>query len=144
MSLAVIGKGASYEFRWRTWALLRDVLAANIDETTVPAFAALGDVLVKGTMTVDAAQLAADVAKIREWCVGKSFEMLVIGPRTSALVHFTDLATSRRQLSMTEIERIRPIADSNDLAEYFSTMLDSLARVSAHPADDGTVEVLDG
>src|SRR5689334_13953327 len=26
MSFAVLGDGASYEFRWRTWALLRDVL----------------------------------------------------------------------------------------------------------------------
>jgi hypothetical protein len=144
MSLAVIGKGASYEFRWRVWALLRDVIAANLDETTVPAFAALGDALVKGAMTLEAAQLAADVEKIRQWCVGKSFDELVIGPRTSAIVHFSDMATSRRPLAMTEIERIRPIADSNDLAEYFAVMLDSLARVSAHPADDGTVEVIDG
>jgi len=144
MSVAVIGKGASYEFRWRTWALLRDVIAANLDETTMPAFSALGDVLVKGTMTLDAATLGADIGRIREWLVGKSFDELVIGPRTSALVHFTDMATSRRQLTMTEIDRIRPIADSADLAEYFSTMLDSLARVSANPNDDGTIEVIDG
>lgn len=144
MSLAVIGKGASYEFRWRTWALLRDVIAANLEETSMPAFSAIGDAMVKGTMTLDAATLGADIGRIRDWLVGKSFDELVIGPRTSALVHFTDMATSRRQLTMTEIDRIRPIADSVDLAEYFSTMLDSLARVSAHPNDDGTIEVIDG
>ena len=30
MSLAAIGQGASYEFRLRTWALLRDVVLAPL------------------------------------------------------------------------------------------------------------------
>ena len=144
MSIAVIGKDASYEFRWRTWALLRDVLVANLDEASLPAFCALGDVLVKGTLKLDAAALAADVARIREWLVGQPFESLVIGPRTSAIVYLTDFANTRRQLSFAEIDRIRPMADSEDLAEYFSTMTESLARVCAHPNDDGHVEVIDG
>ncbi len=144
VSLAVIGTGASYEFRWRTWALLRDVLVANLEEATLPAFCALGDALVKGSMTIDAAALAAEITRIREWLTGRPFEDLVLGPRTSALVHFTDMASERRPLSYHEIERIRPIADSQDLAQYFETMLDSLARVSAHPAADGTIDVVDG
>jgi len=41
------------------------------------------------------------------------------------------------------IENIRPIAGSADLAEYFSTMLDSLDEVCAHPTADGTLEVVD-
>jgi hypothetical protein len=144
MSLAVIGAGASYEFRWRTWALLRDVLVANLDETTVPAFCALGDAMVEGTVRVKADELAADIARIREWLVGKPFTDLVIGPRTAALVHFTQKATHRRPLNWNEIDRIRPIADSTDLAEYFATMLDSFARVCEHPAADGTLEIIDG
>jgi hypothetical protein len=144
MSLAVIGAGASYEFRWRTWALLRDVLVANLDETTLPAFCSLGNAMVEGTTHVKADQLAADIAAIREWLTGKPLTALVIGPRTSALVHFTDKATHRRPLNWNEIDRIRPIADSTDLAEYFATMLDSFARVCAHPAPDGTLEIVDG
>jgi hypothetical protein len=144
MSLALIGEGASYEFRWRTWALLRDVLVANLDEASIEAFASLGDALVTGSLRVNAQALAADIAMIREWLVGKPFEALVIGPRTSAIVHMTRMASTRRPLSRREIENIRPIADSKDLAEYFAVMLDSYARVSSKPYADGTIEVIDG
>ena len=144
MSLAVIGEDASYEFRWRSWALLRDVVVANLDEASIEAFASLGDALVSGSLRVDAQALAADIATIREWLVGKPFEALVIGPRTSAIVHMTSMANTRRPLSRREIENIRPIADSKDLAEYFAVMLDSLARVASKPYADGTIEVVDG
>jgi hypothetical protein len=144
VSIAIIGKDASYEFRWRTWALLRDVLVAHLDEKSLPAFCAIGDVLVKGELMLDARTLAADMARIREWLVGQSFDSLVIGPRTASLVYLTDMANTRRQLTRTEIDRIRPIADSRDLAEYFSIVVESLAHVSAHPNDRGMVEVIDG
>lgn len=67
----------------------------------------------------------------------------MLGPRTSAMLHFTNMATERRALTLSEIERIRPIANSHDLAEYFATMLDSFERVCAHPLADGTIEVHD-
>ena len=142
MSLAVIGKGASYEFRWRTWALLRDVVVANLGENAAPAFCSLGDALVK-ELRVDAGALTAEVGRIRAWLVGKSFDELVLGPRTSAMLHFTEAATTRRPLTRKEIERIRPIADSPDLADYFRTMLDSFVHVSESPLDDGMLEVVD-
>src|SRR5690349_19535417 len=116
MSLALIGDNASYEFRWRTWALLRDVVVANLDEASVEAFASLGDALVSGSLRLDARALAADIETIREWLVGKPFEALVIGPRTSAIVHMTRMANTRRPMTRREIEQIRPIADSKDLA----------------------------
>jgi hypothetical protein len=144
MSLAVIGEDASYEFRWRTWALLRDVVVANIDEASVEAFASLGDALVSGTLRVNAQSLAADIVTIREWLVGKPIEALVIGPRTSVIVHMTSMANTRRPLSRREIENIRPIADSKDLADYFAVMLDSFARVCGKPYADGALEVVDG
>jgi hypothetical protein len=143
MSLAVLGNGASYEFRWRTWALLRDVVVANLDEATLPAFCCLGDALVQPTLQVDAHALASDVARIRAWLVGRSFEELVLGPRTSAILHFTNKPTERRAMARAEVERIRPIAGSQDLAEYFGVILDSLERVCAHPNTDGTLEVVD-
>ncbi|HEU0029500.1 MAG TPA: hypothetical protein VFQ53_02620 [Kofleriaceae bacterium] len=144
MSLALIGNGASYEFRWRTWALLRDVVVAHLDEETLPAFCSLGDAMVNNHMHVDAAQLAEDVQQIRAWLVDKPFDLLVLGSRTSSLLHFTAAPPTRRQLTRKEIEDIRPIADSKDLAEYFATMLDSMERVAQHPADDGTLELVDG
>lgn len=144
MSLAVIGDGASYEFRWRTWALLRDVVVAHLDEATLPVFCALGDALVNGPQRVDAAALAADVTRIRTWLVGRPFEDLVLGPRTSAMLHFAPRVAARRPMTLNEVERIRPIAGSGDLAEYFATMLDSFDHVCAHPSADGTLEVIDG
>ena len=81
MSLAVLGEGASYEFRWRTWALLRDVLVANLDEHTLPEFSSLGDALVEDDLHVNAAALAEEVERIRAWLVGRQFEELVLGPR---------------------------------------------------------------
>jgi len=144
MSLAVIGVGASYEFRWRTWALLRDVVVAHLDEAALLAFCSLGDALVSGSQHVAANELAADIARIREFLAGRPFDDLVLGPRTSQLLHFAGKVTGRRALTRNEIESIRPIAGSADLAEYFATMLDSFERVCAHPAADGTLEVVDG
>jgi hypothetical protein len=144
MSLTALGDGASYEFRWRTWALLRDVLVANLDEATLPTFCSLGDAMVDSPMHVDAAALASEIAQIRAWLVDKPFEMLVIGPRTSVLVHMTNMATTRRPLSWVEIDRIRPIGASKDLAEYFALMLDSFERVCAHPQPGGMIELIDG
>ncbi|MDQ3299433.1 MAG: hypothetical protein M3619_22880 [Myxococcota bacterium] len=144
MSLALIGNGASYEFRWRTWALLRDVLVTHLDETSLPGFCLLGDAMVDGTLRIEAAVLAADLARIRAWLVGRPFEDLVLGPRTSAMLHLVTRPPARRALTQTEIENIRPITGSEDLAEYFATMLDSMDRVCAHPNEDGTVEVVDG
>ena len=144
MSLAVIGDGASYEFRWRTWALLRDVVVANLDEATLPVFCAIGDALVNGPQRADAAALAADITRIRTWLVGRPFEDLVLGPRTSAMLHFAPRVAARRPLSRNEAEAIRAIGNAADLAEYFATMLDSLDHVCAHPASDGTIEIVDG
>jgi hypothetical protein len=56
----------------------------------------------------------------------------------------TNVVTARRPLSAGEVDRIRPIAGSNDLAEYFATMLDSMERVCAHPQEDGMIEIIDG
>jgi hypothetical protein len=144
VSLALIGNGASYEFRWRTWALLRDVLVAHLEEETLPAFCSLGDALVKGMFRVEGAALGAEIERIRGWLAGRSFEDLILGPRTSAMLHFAPIRPIRRPLTPTEIENIRPVAGSFDLAEYFATMLDSMARVCRHPGEDGTIEVVDG
>lgn len=143
MSLAAIGAGAAYEFRWRSWAMLRDVIVANLDEATVPTFASLGDAMVSGTIDVDASALAFELETIRAWLAGKGFDELVLGPRTSNILHGME-PKLRRKLTMTEIERIRPIGTSTDLADYFATMLDSLARVCSRPRPDGTIEIVDG
>jgi hypothetical protein len=109
MSLAAIGDGASYEFRWRTWALLRDVVVANLDEESIPAFASIGDAMVEGTLRLDAAALLVDIERIREWLVGRSFDELVLGPRTSALLHPSDARWRARRSNACVRSRIHRI-----------------------------------
>lgn len=144
MSLAAIGNGAAYEFRWRSWAMLRDVLVANLDEASLPAFTSIGDALVAGAWAIDAGALLDELDRIRAWLAGKGLDELVLGPRTSAVLHGGVKPTMRRRLTATEIERIRPTGGSTDLADYFATMLDSLAAVCAKPRADGTIEIVDG
>jgi hypothetical protein len=51
MSLAMIGRGASYEFRWRRWALLRDTVAMHLEDgrsgTRYPQLARVGDAMME-------------------------------------------------------------------------------------------------
>lgn len=143
MSIALIGEGASYEFRWRAWALLRDVVVAHVDEATLPAFTSLGDAMVKSTIAVDAAALAGELDRIRPVLATLSTGDLVLGPRTSAMLHGAK-PLARRPLSPVEAERIRPFGGAENLADYFATMLDSMARVCSRPRSDGTIEAIDG
>lgn len=145
MSLAAIGNGASYEFRWRSWALLRDVIvAAEGGEASYPCFSSLGDALVSGKIAVNAAALAGEVSRLRNVLAGHPLDDLVIGPRTAQALYWGVTPKSLRPLTRNEIENIRPVGDARNLAEYFSSMLDSLEHVCKSPAADGTIEIIDG
>ncbi|MCX5746056.1 MAG: hypothetical protein NT062_26560 [Proteobacteria bacterium] len=120
------------------------MLVAHLDEATIPTFGSFGDAMGGKTLSIDAAALLDELGRIRAWLIGKPFEELVLGPRTSALLHGGRLAKVRRPLTMVEIEGIRPIGLSTELGDYFATMLDSLTRVGQHPRADGTIEVVDG
>jgi hypothetical protein len=146
MSLAAIGSGASYEFRWRSWALLRDAIVALLDggEASFPCFASIGDAIVSGRTVLAAEPLAAELARLRTQLANRPLEDLVIGPRTAAVLYWGATAKTRRRLTRSELEGIRPIGDSKDLADYFATMLDSLEHVCRHPDSGGTIEIVDG
>ncbi len=144
MSLALIGKGAAYEFRWRTWAMLRDVIHEHLDQASYATLCAMGDAMVYGKVAIRAARLADELARLREALHGRPFSDLVVGPRTAALLHLAPPPKDARPLTPSEIEAIRPVAGSFDLAEYFATMIDSMARVCTHPDDDGMLELVDG
>ena len=146
MSLAALGSGASYEFRWRSWALLRDVIVATLDggEANYPCFSSVGDALVAGKININAEGLAGEVKRLRVQLAGHPLDDLVIGPRTAQVLYWGVTPKSRRPLTRNEIENIRPVGDATDLGEYFATMLDSLERVCGHPAGDGTIEIIDG
>src|SRR5688572_9033024 len=130
MSLAIIGSGASYEFRWRSWALLRDALAEHVDgESRFPGFFAIGDALVAGRIHVVAEQLGTELEQIRASLVGKPLDDLVLGPRTASILFFGVTPRHSRPLTRIEVSNIRHPGAAEELTEYFATMLDSLARV---------------
>ena len=65
MSLAMVGVNASYEFRWRRWALLRDTVATHLENTEsgsrFPHFATIGQALGSGSVRIPAAPLASEL-----------------------------------------------------------------------------------
>lgn len=145
MSLAAIGSGASYEFRWRSWALLRDALAEYLDgPARFPSFFAIGDALVAGRIHLEAAKLGNEIEHIRAGLVGRTLDDLVLGTRTASILHLGITPKHSRPLTRIEVANIRHPGDAEELTEYFATMLDSFARVCSHPNQDGTIEVIDG
>ncbi len=143
VSLALVGAGASYEFRWRRWALLRDTVAAHFEDgvagTRFPTLLAIG----AGSVRVPANEFAFEIVKIRELLRGCAIEGLRISHQTSTILYQSAVPGSR-PLRPNELAQIAPVGDARDLEEYFSSMLDSFADVCAPPAADGTVEALDG
>lgn len=147
MSLAVVGSGASYEFRWRRWALLQDTVAAVLESGNpgreYPQLEALGGALARGSIRIPAKELGEEIRRIREGLKGRPIDELRIGARTAAVL-YPVAHTGYRPLSSVELMQIAPVGDARDLTEYFSSMLDSFVDVCDKPAADGTIEVLDG
>ncbi|MCA9677013.1 MAG: hypothetical protein KC464_18445 [Myxococcales bacterium] len=148
MSLALIGKEASYEFRWRRWALLRDVVAHHLEGdvggSRFPRLAGLGDCMVQGGSRLPAAELGAELAEIRKELAGRGIDQLVMGPGTAQVLYLG--ATIRglpRPLTAAEATRVAPTTGVSDLAEYFGSLLDGLEEVCRNPCDDGTLEAID-
>lgn len=147
MSLALVGSGPSYEFRWRRWALLRDTLASNFENgiagTRFPSLLAIGTALGAGSVRISATDLASEIVKIRELLRGCAPDALRISQQTSTVL-YQHAAAEARHLTANELMQIAPVGDARDLEEYFSSMLDSFADVCAAPDSDGTVEAIDG
>lgn len=148
MSLALIGANASYEFRWRRWALLRDVVATHLEGENVgsryPQFASIGRALGMESVRIPAKVLAAELREIGEALAKHPVTDLVLGPIT-AQVLYPALALERsRPLTRTELAHVAPIGDETTLDRYFASMLNSMLDVCASPGDGDEIEVLDG
>jgi hypothetical protein len=141
MSLAMVGNHASYEFRWRRWALLRDTISAT---GSYPHFASIGGALGVDSLKIPAAALAVELAQIREALRTRSVDDLMLGPITASVLYPTIKLEQSRPLSRTELAQVAPIGEGEKLDQYFASMLDSMTDVCSHPAADGTIEVLDG
>lgn len=140
----MIGNAASYEFRWRRWALLRDTVAAHGEPTRFPHFTSIGRALGVESMKIPAAPLAAELRDIRAELTKRSIDDLMLGPITASVLYPTLKLEQPRPLSRTELAHVAPIGDAQTLDQYFASMLDSMAEVCDHPAADGTIELLDG
>ena len=144
MSLALIGKDASYEFRWRRWALLRDTIAAHLEEAKFPRFFEIGGALGTGSIRISAAELTQEIDAIEAGLGDKPVDALMIGPRTAAVLYPGVAAEDPRPLTRPELSQIAPIGDEKNLRAYFASMLGSIRDVCARPFDDGCVEAIDG
>jgi hypothetical protein len=142
MTLALIGKGSSFEFRWRRWALLRDT-TMNVSQTPRPQLYSIGNGLLK-SVRLHAGGLAADVEAVRRILRGKSVDLLAISPQTAAVLYMGAKLAEPRPLTPAERSQVAPARDGSDLADYFSSLLDSMFDVCGHPFEDGCVEVIDG
>lgn len=147
MSLALIGKQSSYEFRWRRWSLLRDCVAAHLEHgaygSRFPQFASIGDAL-DAALRLPARELGAEIATMRDELARHPATDLVLGPATAAVLYLGVKLDAPRPLTARELGQIVPPRDGETLADYFGSMLESIAEVCRNPADDGTLEVVDG
>ena len=146
MSLALIGKGASYEFRWRRWALLRDTAAAHLEGgrsgTRFPRFASIGEALLRPTK-LPARELRSELDAIRAGLGDLPISALVLGEETAAVVKMGARLEAPRPLTENELAQLTPVGSAVKLEEYFSSMFDSIVDVCDHPDDAGMIEVLD-
>lgn len=144
----MLGQGASYEFRWRRWALLRDAVVAHLEGGTsgsrFPQFAAIGNALGVASVRLPGAALAAELEAIRSGFAAHTLDDLVMGVSTASVLYPNVQLEAARPLSNAERHHIAPPGESRTLDQYFSAMLESMLQVAEHPDRDGTIEVLDG
>lgn len=144
----MLGKGASYEFRWRRWALLRDAVVAHLEDgkpgSRFPEFATIGDALGVDSVSIEATKLARELREIRAALGKLSVDDLVLGPPTASVLYRGTTLEAARPLTRTELLQIAPPGGAETLEQYFSTMFESMLHVCASPTEDGTIEILDG
>lgn len=148
MSLALVGHGASYEFRWLRWVLLRDTVTVHLEGGVVgarfPHFVSIGNALIAGPVQIHAEQLARELGEMQAALSGLPLESLVLSPSTASALYLGVPFAAPRGLTVSELAQIAPIGTAKDVREYFSSLCDSLAQVCAHPGEQGMVLCIDG
>jgi hypothetical protein len=145
MSLAMIGEGAAYEFRWRRWALLRDTLLyLEREPNRFPTFSAIGDALVAGSLKLPAAALGEEITGILRRLRGHTVEELAMSPTTASVLYMGAKLEVPRRLTEHERTNVAPPGVEGDLADFFGSMCESMIEVCARPLVDGRIEILDG
>jgi hypothetical protein len=142
MSLALLGRNASYEFRWRRWALLRDTVEAVLG-TGFPTLASFGEVLTRGPRRLAASALATEVTEIHARFTDLPVSNLMLGPQTAAVLYPRITLARARPLTELELEEVAPVGNAKTLGDYFASTCQSIAYVCENPFIDGTVELVD-
>lgn len=142
MSLALLGRHASYEFRWRRWALLRDTVEALLGPR-FPTVASFGEVMTLGPRRLVASVLADEVGVIHRELADHGVDRLTLGPQTAAVLYPRLVLARARPLSALELEEVAPVGGARSLADYFASTCQSLGYVCKNPFVDGTVELVD-
>ncbi len=146
--MALVGRGASYEFRWLRWVLLRDTVSVLLEDGIIgskfPRFASIGDALTVGPVRIPADQLADEIKAIQTGLTGVALDALVLAPSTASTLYLGAKVSEPRRLTASELSQIAPPGDAKDLREYFSSLCDSLAAVCAGPGENGMVLSIDG
>lgn len=144
----MIGNLASYEFRWRRWALLRDVIVTHLEQAKAGSrykhFASIGHALGKESVRIPAEALTNELREIRGKLAERSVADLVLGPVTASVLYPDVKLEAARPLTARELTHIAPIRSEETLDQYFALMLDSMLEVCARPDADGMIEVHDG
>jgi hypothetical protein len=143
MSLAVIGRDSSCEFRWRRWALLCDTLG-TFDQTQgrFPLLASIGRAM-NGPLRIPARELASEIRAVQQVLSGRPVTQLAISPATAAILYMGARLEQPRPLTARELEQVAPPGTSLDLAEYFASTCDAIAAACSAAFDDDCVEVID-
>ncbi|MGE0399835.1 MAG: hypothetical protein AB7T06_24180 [Kofleriaceae bacterium] len=144
MSIAVVGDNASYEFRWRRWAMLRDVVKAHLDRDghRFVHFVSIERAL-WSPLRIVAKRLGEEVGEMRRLLADRPIDLLVLGPETAAVIYPGAVLAEPRPLTTKELTSVAPIAEPT-LGGYFASMIDSIEDVCKHPFSDACVEVIDG
>lgn len=144
----MLGREASYEFRWRRWALLRDAVVAHLEDarpgSRFPQFATIESALGVVSIRLPAGELAKELETIRTELAKRTVDDLVMGEVTASVLYPTVRPAGPRPLTQTERHEIAPPGESTSLDQYFSSMLESMLHVCSRPDADGKIEVLDG
>jgi hypothetical protein len=147
MCLAWVGTLASYVFGWRRGALLGDVVVPHLDAREgdrFEHFVSIGPALGVESMKIRGAALGAVLRLIRGALGKRPVDDLVLGPITARVLYPNVNLEAPRPMTKTELSQLVPVGEAKTLAEYFSSMLDSMLEVCEHPTPDGTIEVHDG
>lgn len=144
----MVGTKSSFEFRWRRWALLRDVVVTHLENGVAGSryrhFTSIGSALGVSSLEVPAAPLERELLEIRTALANRPISDLVLGPATAKVLNPDAELAVARPLTRTELSDVAPIGADETLGQYFASMIDSMLEVCAEPDEDGVVEVHDG